>query len=92
MSLFGDKEGKTRVIGILDYWSQCVLKGIHKDLERFLSKIPEDCTFDQTVWFSKLPTDQTFYSFDLSNATDRLPVKHQRDIIEIIYGKRIADS
>jgi len=92
LSLFGDKEGKTRVIGILDYWSQTVLRPIHKVLENTLRRIPEDCTFDQSAWYTKLPTECTYYSFDLTNATDRLPVKHQKEIISIIFGKRIADA
>ena len=49
LSTFGDKEGKTRVIGILDYWSQTVLRPIHKAFERILKNIPEDCTYDQSA-------------------------------------------
>lgn len=33
-----------------------------------------------------------YYSFDLTTATDRLPVKHQKLIIAQIFGKRIADA
>jgi hypothetical protein len=47
LSYFSDKEGKTRVIGILDYWSQTVLRGLHNYLYRVLKKIPQDMTFDQ---------------------------------------------
>lgn len=92
ISTFGDKEGKTRVIGILDYWSQTVLRPIHKDLEKILKKIPEDCTFDQRAWYSKLPASGMYYSFDLTTATDRLPVLHQKEIISQIFGKRVATA
>jgi hypothetical protein len=92
LSTFGDKEGKTRVIGILDYWSQTVLKPIHKVLEGILRRIPEDCTFDQSAWYTKLPLKCTYYSFDLTNATDRLPVKQQKDIIELIFGHKVANA
>jgi len=92
LSTFGDKEGKTRVIGILDYWSQTVLRPIHKSLEGLLRKIPEDCTFDQNEWYTKLPRDCVYYSFDLSNATDRLPIKHQKLILIQLIGKKKADA
>lgn len=92
ISTFGDKEGKTRVIGILDYWSQTVLRPIHKGLEKILKRIPEDCTYDQEAWYTKLPRACVYYSFDLTAATDRLPIKHQKLIIEDVYGKRVADA
>lgn len=88
---FGDKEGKTRVIGIMDYWSQTVLRPIHKEINKILMGLEEDCTFDQTNWYLKLPTSCTYYSFDLTNATDRLPIKHQKLIISKLFNKRIAD-
>jgi len=47
LSYFPDKEGKVRVIGILDYFSQTVLKNLHHYLYRVLKKIPQDFTFDQ---------------------------------------------
>jgi hypothetical protein len=47
LSYFPDKEGKTRIIGILDYFSQTVLKKLHSFLFRILDRIPQDCTFDQ---------------------------------------------
>lgn len=47
LSHFGDLEGKTRTIGILDYWSQTALKPLHDKLMFILKGIKEDCTFDQ---------------------------------------------
>lgn len=47
LAMFGDREGKTRVVAIFDYWSQTVLKPLHDAFNRVLKKIPEDCTFDQ---------------------------------------------
>jgi hypothetical protein len=54
--------------------------------------IPEDCTFDQASWYSKLPTECTYYSFDLSSATDRLPIKHQKTLVASLYNEEIADA
>jgi hypothetical protein len=86
ISCFGDTEGKTRIIGILDYWSQTVLRPIHDGLAAILKRIPEDCTFDQSSFIAKLPKEGPFYSFDLHAATDRLPVEMQEDILSSIIG------
>lgn len=42
-----DMEGKSRVIAILDYWSQTALRPLHKFLFGILRRIPQDCTFNQ---------------------------------------------
>lgn len=47
ISSFGDLEGKTRVIAVLDYFSQSCLRPIHLWLFRILRKIPQDYTFNQ---------------------------------------------
>lgn len=86
LSHFGDSEGKTRTIGILDYWSQTVLKPIHDLLMDLLDKIPEDCTSNQQSFISKLPKDGPYYSFDLTAATDRLPLNLQGEIIDMLIG------
>jgi len=54
ISSFADKEGKTRTIAILDYWSQTVLRNLHLYLFRVLKKIPQDCTFDQGSFKTKI--------------------------------------
>lgn len=47
LTAFSDLEGKTRIIAILDYFSQTTLRPLHNWLFRLLSRIPQDCTFDQ---------------------------------------------
>jgi hypothetical protein len=47
LSNFGDIEGKTRIIGVLDYFSQSVLRPIHSWLFSTLKRIPQDFTFNQ---------------------------------------------
>jgi hypothetical protein len=42
-----DKEGKTRVIAIGDYWSQTALRRLHLWVFSILRKIPQDMTFSQ---------------------------------------------
>jgi hypothetical protein len=89
ITAISDVEGKTRVIGVLDYWSQTVLKPVHDKIMDILRKIPQDCTFDQGSFLSKLskPNDDVYYSFDLTNATDRLPLELQKTVIGRILGK-----
>lgn len=91
ISTFGDMEGKTREIAVFDYWSQTVLKPVHDHLMKILSKIPEDCTSNQTGFKEKLPKMGPYYSMDLTSATDRLPAVMQKDILGAIIGNDAAD-
>jgi hypothetical protein len=74
ITYFADKEGKTRVIAIGDYFSQTVLKGLHLFLFKVLKRIPQDCTFDQGSFKDKIKGWEVFYSIDLTAATDRFPI------------------
>jgi hypothetical protein len=80
-----DVAGKARVVAITTWWIQCSLKPLHDGLFALLKRIPQDGTFDQeaplNLLIERTPKDQTFYCFDLSAATDRLPLDVQRDII-----------
>lgn len=90
MSYFADKEGKTRVIGICDYWTQSALRPLHKTVNSFLRRLPTDCTFDQDRFTSILPKirlgNNFFHSIDLSAATDRMPIAFQKRVVEYLFG------
>jgi hypothetical protein len=45
---FPDKEGKTRIVGILDYFSQTALRPLHTWIFSVLKRIPQDRTFTQS--------------------------------------------
>jgi hypothetical protein len=95
LSFFSDKEGKTRVVGILDYWSQTSLLPLHKFLNRILRGIPMDCTFDQSRFISGLSQKvegHKFHSIDLSAATDRMPISLQRRVISFFAGDTYANT
>jgi len=92
ISYFSDKEGKTRVIAILDYWSQTCLRPLHDALNGILRRIPQDCTFNQNNFLTCLPPKGPFYSIDLSNATDRMPIALQLKVISMVIGKTRADA
>lgn len=81
LTIFPDKEGKTRVIAIFDYFSQTVLKPLHHYLYRILERIPQDCTFDQARFRTTIMGQKEYYSIDLSAFTDRFPIDF---IIEVL--------
>lgn len=71
---FSDKEGKTRVIGILDYFSQICLKPLHLYLGDTLSRIRQDCTLNQSNFKNLILNKDFYHSVDLTSATDRFPI------------------
>nr|UPW42158.1 MAG: putative RNA dependent RNA polymerase [Guangdong mito-like virus 4] len=79
---FADKEGKTRVIALGDYFSQTALKRLHSYLFRLLKKIPQDMTFNQGAFLEQVRSwdSDIYYSVDLSSATDRFPIS----VIELV--------
>jgi len=89
LSYFSDKEGKTRVIGILDYWSQTSMKPLHNVLNGMLRRIHTDCTFNQNRFLSVLPSSGPYYSLDLTAATDRMPLFIQKRVLSRIIGAKV---
>lgn len=88
ISYFPDKETKVRVIAILDYWSQTVLKPLHSYLFRLLSKIHQDQTFDQGSFKDKVKDWPVYYSVDLTAATDRFPIQ----VIASVLKAKLPES
>lgn len=84
-----DKEGKTRVIAILDYFSQTALKPVHMFLFQVLKRIPQDVTFDQAS-YQKIVASwgqcDEYHSIDLSAATDRFPIRLIGDLLGVRFG------
>lgn len=92
LSIKRDKEAKSRVFAILDYWSQAALKPLH-DYIFFLLKTNHklqrvDATFNQDAGFTKIPQGKTYYSFDLTSATDRLPLSFQEVVVTYLLGDK----
>lgn len=83
-----EKGGKLRVIAQGDYLTQSVMKAIHDSINRVLRKIKSDCTFNQDegkAWMVKATqTRKWMASYDLSSATDRLPVWLQAKVIDAV--------
>jgi len=90
LSCIQDRECKTRVIAILDYFSQSVLKPVHSYLFNLLRDIPQDCTFDQNSFKDKTKDWPCYYSVDLTSATDRFPIWLIVSLLETRFGSEWA--
>nr|QDH87245.1 MAG: RNA-dependent RNA polymerase [Mitovirus sp.] len=88
--------GKARVFAMVDYWTQVALKPLHEWIFSVLREIPQDGTFDQMKPVKRLlkvvSFDQKIYSFDLSAATDRLPVLLQGLLLWQFFGRHFAST
>lgn len=88
LSRLEEAAGKIRVVAIVDFWTQMALKPLHRAIFAVLRLIPNDGTFGQESCVAMLQrkvgegliqareqgTTFTAYSYDLSSATDRIPV------------------
>jgi hypothetical protein len=85
LSFKEESAGKLRVFAMVDCLTQSTLHGLHEWIFELLSKIPNDGTFDQESAFSraqdKAKSSGCSFGYDLSAATDRLPIDLQESII-----------
>jgi len=93
LAVIADKEGKTREVAILDYWSQAALKPLHDKLYQMLSTIEQDCTHNQSKHIGKLTPAKgsSFHSIDLTAATDLFPIVIEWTLLRVWFGKEYAD-
>lgn len=70
-----------------------MLHPLHSALFTLLRKIPTDGTFDQLAPVKRLKLNRksSVYSFDLSAATDRLPLLFQKIILIPVLGLSLAE-
>jgi hypothetical protein len=83
-SFVKDPEAKLRVIAISDFYTQLILKPIHNQVLRLLKGINCDRTFTQNPMHKWLNNGESFYSLDLSAATDRFPISLQEQLLSFI--------
>lgn len=85
--------GKVRVFAMVDCFTQWLMKPLHDAIFQTLKRIPQDGTFDQhrQVKFL-LKRKSSFFSFDLSSATDRLPVSIQEILLLPPLGTKGAST
>lgn len=89
LSTVFDQAGKARVVAITNWWIQLALKPLHESIFDSLRKWSDiDGTFDQGKPLLRLYKDRDprykFSCFDLSSATDRLPITLQVDILNAL--------
>jgi len=92
LSLVRDKEAKVRIVAILDYWSQSVLKPLHDSAMSLLKGLRSDCTFNQGSFRAKLAHKGPYHSLDLTAATDRFPVWLQVAVLSVLVAADYADA
>lgn len=91
LSIKEEAAGKVRVFAMVDPWTQWVLRPLHDNLFTVLRSLPMDGTFNQLKPLTRVPWKKApLYSFDLSAATDRLPIWLQRDILSEVFGLDFA--
>lgn len=84
--------GKVRVFAMVDPWTQWLMKPLHTAIFNLLQAFPQDGTFDQLkpietlgVWCmtqeGKTSRRPPLFSFDLSAATDRVPICLQKVLL-----------
>lgn len=90
LSIVKDPEAKARIIGIIDYWSQCALYGTWEETKSLLKTFQSDCTFNQGSRLHLLKPNSNFHSIDLKNATDRFPKEFQYEVLSYLIGEEKA--
>lgn len=88
LSFVKDPEAKLRIIAISDYYTQLFLKPIHNIALDILKRNFKKCdrTFTQDPLHGwKFDTADSFWSLDLSSATDRFPIILQKRLLTRIF-------
>jgi hypothetical protein len=91
-----EEPGKKRIVAMVDIWTQWMFYPLHRALFKRLRQTPNDGTFDQTKPVNKLlerakKDGRThFWSFDLSAATDRLPLTLQVELLSAFVCAKYA--
>jgi hypothetical protein len=80
---------------MVDVITQSLLKPLHDRIFGLLNQLPNDGTHDQEKAFKYAvqlgKKYKQSYAFDLSSATDRLPVEVQSYLLNILFGYKIGD-
>jgi len=89
---FKKEPGKIRVFAMVNIITQTVMKPLHDWIFKRLRGISTDGTFDQTAPVERLiarfrAPRQFVASYDLSAATDRLPLLIQMDLLKPLLGE-----
>jgi hypothetical protein len=95
LALKHEAAGKIRVFAMVDPITQWTLKPFHIQLIKILSQFPWDGTKDQigvARKFSKKYVGFPMYSFDISSATDRIPMEFYEAVLAPLWGDKIFQN
>lgn len=90
LAFVSDKGGKTRTVAIGNYWIQNALYPFHHICFKTLRMNSCDGTFDQISQFervSKAASERPVWSFDLTTATDRIPLVLDIDVAKSLNSE-----
>lgn len=90
LSFKEEAAGKLRIFAMVDVITQSLFNPLHLQLFKLFKNIPNDCTHNQNQGFKyaqelSLKYNKS-YGFDLSSATDRLPLSSQTAILNSLFG------
>lgn len=102
LATFEEGGGKVRIVAIFDQWSQWLLQPLHEGIFDLFKLLPSDGTHDQlkplNALMEHIRLGHPAYSFDLTAATDRIPLWLQIEVLKgfkfksaDLWGKLIAD-
>lgn len=93
LALKYEAAGKVRVFAIVDFWTHMALYPLHLWIFSILRRLPQDGTFDQRKSirsFVESYGSTPLFSFDLSAATDNIPVALTTTILSFSLGPKFA--
>ena len=92
ISLASERSGKTRLFGIVDYWTQNSLQSMHDWLMKILRSLPCDSTFDQNKGFERILSKEMSWmaSYDITKFTDRVPIDLQTAMLSYYTSPTLA--
>jgi len=92
LAFLDEAAGKVRVVAMVDVVTQTILKPLHDWIFQVLKQLAQDGTHDQGRPLELLIQGNHLecYSYDLSSATDRLPLALQESILAWFLGEKVA--
>jgi hypothetical protein len=96
LSFKEEAAGKVRVFAMVDIWTQSILKPLHDLLFRLFKSFPNDSTHNQDAGFLRAAEKTTAqghaWSYDLSAATDRLPIDLQISVLNSLFPSQATED
>lgn len=83
---------KRRIFAIGNYVCQRLLYPVHEFLMTVLRRLPSDGTFHQVGPLKHITHRGDYYSYDLSAATDRMPLRILFHVMESLFGRSYASA